>query len=288
MASGSSRSSRRGNTLKVSSPGKLFFPESRITKGDLMRYYVTVAPVLLPAVEDRPLVLRRFPNGIRGSSFFQQNAGDNVPDGVRTARIKTGHGERADRLIGGDLMTLLYIVQIGTIAVHTWQSRAHSARFADAATIDLDPGEDVSFNAVVALTRDIKAELDKLRLRAGIKTSGSSGIHIAVPLPPKTTFDDGARLAQPIAERVVGAQPRRATLERSLSKRPAGTISVDTQQNAEGKSVVAAYSVREREPAPVSAPLEWRSCEAACVSRHSRLRRCRRGFGELVTCGAPR
>ncbi|HEX8942286.1 MAG TPA: DNA ligase D [Gemmatimonadaceae bacterium] len=253
----------RGNTLKVSSLGKLFFPESGITKGDLMRYYATVAPVLLPVVEDRPLVLRRYPNGIGGSSFFQQNAGDNVPDGIRTARIKTGHGEPADRLIGGDLMTLLYIVQVGAIAVHTWQSRTQSASFADTATIDLDPGEDVSFSAVVTLARNIKAELDELRLRAAIKTSGSSGIHIAVPLPPKTTFDDGARLAQLVAERVVAAQPRRATLERSLGKRPAGTIYIDAQQNAEGKSVVAAYSVREREPAPVSAPLDWRELRSS-------------------------
>ncbi|MGE5100416.1 MAG: non-homologous end-joining DNA ligase, partial [Deltaproteobacteria bacterium] len=242
---------------------KLFFPESGITKGDLMRYYATVAPVLLPVVEDRPLVLRRYPNGIGGSSFFQQNAGDNVPDGIRTARIKTGHGEPADRLIGGDLMTLLYIVQVGAIAVHTWQSRTQSASFADTATIDLDPGEDVSFSAVVTLARNIKAELDELRLRAAIKTSGSSGIHIAVPLPPKTTFDDGARLAQLVAERVVAAQPRRATLERSLGKRPAGTIYIDAQQNAEGKSVVAAYSVREREPAPVSAPLDWRELRSS-------------------------
>jgi bifunctional non-homologous end joining protein LigD len=247
----------RGTTLHVSSLDKPFFPEAGITKGDLMRYYAAVAPLLLPIIKDRPLILRRYPNGIHGSSFFQQNAGDNVPDGVRTARVKTGGGGRADRIIGGDLPTLLYIVQIGTIAVHTWQSRIQTASSADTATIDLDPGEDVSFSAVVALARDIKLQLDQLELRAGIKTSGSSGVHIALPLPPKTTFQDAARLSQAIAERIVQAQPRRATIERSLAKRPAGTIYVDAQQNSEGKSVVAAYSVRERERAPVSAPLDW-------------------------------
>jgi bifunctional non-homologous end joining protein LigD len=247
----------RGRSLHVSSLDKPFFPETGITKGDLMRYYALVAPFLLPIIKDRPLILRRYPNGIAGSSFFQQNTGDNVPEGVRTARIKTGRGELAERIIGGDLITLLYIVQIGTIAVHTWQSRIQSARFADTTTIDLDPGEDVPFSAVVALARDIKSDLDELDLNAGVKTSGSSGVHIVLPLPAKTSFDDAARIAQRIAERVVESRPRQATIERSLDKRPAGTIYVDAQQNSEGKSVVAAYSVREREEAPVSAPLDW-------------------------------
>jgi bifunctional non-homologous end joining protein LigD len=247
----------RGKSLNVSSLGKPFFPETGITKGDLMRYYALVAPFLLPIIKDRPLILRRYPNGIAGSSFFQQNAGDNVPDGVRTARVKTGQGEPADRIIGGDLITLLYIVQIGTIAVHTWQSRIQSAGFADTTTIDLDPGEDVPFSAVVALARDIKSDLDELDLNAGIKTSGSSGLHIVLPLPAKTTFDDAARIAQRIAERIAESRPGQATIERRLDKRPAGSIYVDAQQNSEGKSVVAAYSVREREKAPVSAPLDW-------------------------------
>jgi bifunctional non-homologous end joining protein LigD len=246
----------RGKSLHVSSLDKPFFPETGITKGDLMRYYALVAPFLLPIIKDRPLILRRYPNGIAGSSFFQQNAGD-VPDGVRTARVKTGQGEPADRIIGGDLITLLYIVQIGTIAVHTWQSRIQSAGFADTTTIDLDPGEDVPFSAVVALARDIKSDLDELDLNAGIKTSGSSGLHIVLPLPAKTSFDDAARIAQRIAERITESRPRQATIERSLDKRPAGSTYVDAQQNSEGKSVVAAYSVREREKAPVSAPLDW-------------------------------
>jgi bifunctional non-homologous end joining protein LigD len=135
----------RGKTLHVSNLGKSFFPNAGITKVDLMRYYASIASALLPIVRDRPLILRRYPNGIDGSSFFQQNAGENVPEGIRTARVETGRGDRADRIIGGDLMTLLYIVQIGAIAVHTWQSRIQSARFADTTTIDLDPGDGVSF-----------------------------------------------------------------------------------------------------------------------------------------------
>jgi len=247
----------RGRTLHLSSLDKPFFPNAGITKGDLMRYYAGIARVLLPIIKDRPLILRRYPDGISGPSFVQQNAGAHVPGNVRTARLETGRGDQADRIIGGDLMTLMYIVQIGTIAVHAWQSRVQSAHLADTATIDLDPGEGVSFDAVVALSRDIKVILDELDLRAAVKTSGSRGMHIALPLPPNTTFTEAARLTQLVAERTVAANPRRATVERSLSARPDGSIYVDAQQNAEGKSVAAAYSVRERERAPVSAPLDW-------------------------------
>ncbi len=247
----------RGKHLRVSSLDKVYFPKTGYTKGDVMRYYATVAPALLPIIRDRPLVLKRYPEGIGGFSFFQQNAGEHLPAVVRTAQVGTGRG-RAERLVGDDLGTLLYTVQIGTIAVHPWQSRTRSHQYADTTTIDLDPGDDVKFSAVVTLAKLIKAELDKLALKAAIKTSGSSGLHIVLPLPPKTAYEDAAALAESIAARVEEEHPDRATTERSIKARPRGTIYVDAQQNAEGKSVVAAYSVRERPLATVSAPLEWR------------------------------
>jgi bifunctional non-homologous end joining protein LigD len=245
------------STLHVSSLDKPFFAEDGLTKGDVMRYYASIAQVLLPIIKDRPLILHRFPNGIEGESFFQQNAGATIPAGVRTAKVATSSRGKATRLIGGDLLTLLYTVQIGTIAVHSWQARVQSQHFADTTTIDLDPGDNVAFRDVVALARAIKAELDTLNLHGAVKTSGSSGLHIALPLPPQTSFDRAGRVAQAIAERIVQSNPRLATLERSIAARPAGSIYVDAQQNAEGKSVVAAYSVRARRGATVSAPLEW-------------------------------
>jgi bifunctional non-homologous end joining protein LigD len=244
--------------LRVSSLGKLYFPKSKITKGDLMRYYATVSPVLLPLMKDRPLVLKRYPDGIDGPSFFQQNAGSKIPSVVRTGRVTAAAGGKATRIIGGDLATLLYTVQIGTIAVHPWQSRTRTHQYADTTTIDLDPGDDVPFSEVVRLARTIRVELDKMGLQAAIKTSGSSGLHIVLPLPPRTAYSQAAQLAERIAERVVEADPKRATIERSIRNRPKGSIYVDAMQNAEGKSVVAAYSVRERENGTVSAPLDWR------------------------------
>ena len=250
----------RSKTLHVSSLDKIFFDDSGIAKGDVMRYYAHVAPMLLPLLEDRPLILKRYPNGIRGPSFFQQNAGT-VPAGVRVAEVETENGGRAERVIGGDLLTLLYTVQLGTIAVHPWQSRLPTIDYADYSTIDLDPGKGVPFERVVELARLIRAEIDELQLNAALKTSGSRGLHIVVPLPARTTYARSAALAELIASRVTVKHPHLATLERSLRQRPTGTIYVDAKQNARGKSVACAYSVRERTGAPVSAPLRWTELE---------------------------
>jgi bifunctional non-homologous end joining protein LigD len=243
-------------SLHVSSLDKIFFEESGITKGDLMRYYTLMAPVLLPVLKDRPLILKRYPNGIGGSSFFQQNAGK-YPKGVRVAEVATEDGKRAERIIGGDLITLLHTVQLGTIAVHPWQSRLPSIEFADYSTIDLDPGKGVPFARVVELAERIRGELEALDLQAALKTSGSRGLHIVLPLPPRTSYARSAALAEAIAARVTAKNPALATLERSLQRRPKGTIYVDAKQNARGKSVASAYSVREHPRAPVSAPLRW-------------------------------
>ena len=129
--------------------------------------------------------------------------------------------------------------------------------FADYSTIDLDPGEGVSFQRVVQLALVIQATLEELGLRAALKTSGSRGLHIVLPLPARTSYERSAHLAEAVATRVVAQHPELATLERSIQHRPKGTIYVDAQQNARGKSVASVYSVRERPGAPVSAPLEW-------------------------------
>ena len=250
----------RGKSLHVSSLDKIFFEDSGTTKGDVMRYYAHIAPILLPLLDGRPLILKRYPNGISGSSFFQQNAGT-TPDGVRVAEVETEDGTRATRLIGGDLLTLLHTVQLGTIAVHPWQSRLPTIEYPDYSTIDLDPGKGVPFENVIELAKRIRDELESLELTAALKTSGSRGLHIVVPLPARTTYARSAAVAEKIAASVTVKYPRLATLERSLQRRPKGTIYVDAQQNARGKSVASAYSVRERAGAPVSAPLEWNELE---------------------------
>jgi bifunctional non-homologous end joining protein LigD len=148
-------------------------------------------------------------------------------------------------------------VQLGTIAVHPWQSRLRSSAFADYSTIDLDPGDDVPFSRVVELARRIGGVLDHLGLNGAVKTSGSSGLHVVVPLPARTTYPRSTALAEAISARMAAEFPELATTERRIKARPRGTIYVDAQQNSRGKSVACAYSVRERLNAPVSAPLRW-------------------------------
>jgi bifunctional non-homologous end joining protein LigD len=172
-------------------------------------------------------------------------------------RIRTETGEVAPRFVGGDLPTLLYVVQIGTIALHAWQSRVGSLDDADYSTIDLDPGQGVRFARVVDLARIVGESLHELGLNAALKTSGSKGIHVTIPLPPGTSYAESTALAQGVAERVVDAHPELATLQRRIDERPRGTVYVDVQQNARGKSVVSAYSARARPGATVSAPLRW-------------------------------
>jgi bifunctional non-homologous end joining protein LigD len=163
-------------------------------------------------------------------------------------------GER-ERIIGGELATLLYTVQLGAIEVHPWLSRIPDIDSADRCLIDLDPGDDVPFSAVVSLARDVRRIADECGLSVAVKTSGSSGMHLVIALPPRTSYDTSAELAMGIARVVAAARPGEATVERSIGARPPGTIYVDAMQNARGKSAASAYSVRAKPGATVSAPL---------------------------------
>jgi bifunctional non-homologous end joining protein LigD len=246
-----------GKKLKVSNLDKIFFPKEKYTKGDVMRYYARIADFILPVVQDRPLVLKRFPNGIDGESFYQQKASDTTPPEVRVELIETEGGEKQPRIIGGDLLTLLYTIQLGAISVDPWHSRVHSLEYADYTIIDLDPGPRANFSRVIQTARWAKEVIDGFGLNAAIKTSGSTGLHIYLPLPPRTPNDAATIVAQMIATKVAAAHPKEATIERSVKARGAATVYVDYLQNIQGKTVAAAYSVRAKPGATVSTPLKW-------------------------------
>jgi bifunctional non-homologous end joining protein LigD len=246
----------KGPTLSVTNLKKTFFPKKKLTKGDLMRYYTTVAPLVLPVMQDRPLVLKRFPNGVGGQAFFQQNAGE-TPEGVRVETIHTQGGSTNLRIVGGDLYTLLYTVQLGSISVDPWHSRIKSLDFADYSIIDLDPSPRATFSRVIEVARWVKETLDQLGLHAALKTSGSSGLHVYMPLPPKTPNEAATLVAQIIATRVAESHPKIATIERSVKARGATTVYVDYLQNIIGKTVAGAYSARANPDALVSTPLDW-------------------------------
>ena len=249
---------KRGISLHVSSLGKVYFPDDGFTKGDIMRYYARVASAILPVIADRPLVLKRTPEGIKGEVFFQQKPPEHAPAVVRTETVVNDDGVKAERIVGGDLATLLYTVQIGCISVDPWHSRIGSLDAMDYTILDLDPGPRATFDRVVGVARWVKEELDARGLRAALKTSGSRGLHIVIPLPPRTPYEAGLLLAQLIATRVAEAHPREATVERSVKARPPAAVYVDYLQNVRGKSVASAYCVRARAGATVSTPLQWK------------------------------
>ena len=242
--------------LHVTNLGKVYFPKVRASKGDLMRYYDRVSDALLPQIAGRPLVLKRYPDGVDAKPFFQQNAADDVPADVRVETVPS-ESTPGRRLIGGDLYTLLYCTQLGCIDVNPWHSRVGSLDYPDYTILDLDPGPKATFATIVKVAKAIKELLDAAKLVAGVKTSGSRGLHIVIPLPPDTDEDACKLVAQILAEQTARELPNEATTVRSVNARPPGTVYVDYLQNIVGKSVASVYSVRPREKATVSAPLAW-------------------------------
>jgi bifunctional non-homologous end joining protein LigD len=247
----------RGATLKISNLDKVFFPKEKFTKGDVMRFYTRIANFILPTVFDRPLVLKRFPNGINGESFYQQKASETTPPEVRVEEIITDSGDKQPRLIGGDLLTLLYTIQLGAISVDPWHSRVGSLDYADYTIIDLDPGPRANFSRVIQVAHWAKEVIDSFGLNAGIKTSGATGLHIYLPLPPKTPNEAATLVAQMIATKVADSHPKEATIERFVKARGSATVYVDYLQNIQGKTVAGPYCVRAKTGATVSAPLKW-------------------------------
>jgi bifunctional non-homologous end joining protein LigD len=270
----------RGVSIDVSSLSKVFFPKGSRTKGDLMRYYATVAPLILPVMADRPLVLKRFPNGVKGPSFFQQNAGE-TPEVVRTETIHTQGGSTNLRIVGGDLTTLLYTIQLGSISVDPWHSRVQSLDHADYTIIDLDPGPRAQFKRVVEVARWAKEAMDSLGLHGALKTSGSSGLHIYLPLPPNTPNEAATLVAQIVATRVSESHPKVATIIRSVKDRGAATVYVDYLQNIIGKTVAAAYSARANVDALVSTPLDWNELTDDLDPREFDIESAPRRFAEV-------
>jgi bifunctional non-homologous end joining protein LigD len=224
-----------------------------------MRYYIQVSSVLLPAVQDRPLVMRRFPNGIKGQAFYQQRAPGKVPPGVRVESVP-GDEEVPSRLIGGSLTTLLYMTQLAVISQDPWFSRVQAPDVADYVALDLDPMPGVTWSQVCDVARWAHDELDRFGVPGFPKTSGASGLHIYIPLRPETPYEPGRIFCQMIATILAHKHPTVATVARSVHAR-GRTIYVDYLQNIRGKTLATAYSARASDFAGVSMPLTWKEVD---------------------------
>lgn len=246
----------RGASIPVTNLGKTFFPKTGHTKEDLLVYYTRMREYILPWMKDRPLVLKRFPNGVDGEAFYQQAAPDPAPPSVRVETLRIEDKDQ-QRVVGGNLATLLYTIQLGAISYDPWHSRVGALHSADYAIVDLDPGEGTKFDQVVEVARWVKDEMYELGLHGAIKTSGSRGMHVYLPLPPRTPLDAAMLVAQIVATRVAQKHPKQATIERMTKNRPSGTVYVDYLQNILGKTVAGVYAVRARPEPTVSTPLDW-------------------------------
>ncbi len=244
-----------GGRLNVTNLHKVFWPKQKLTKGDLLRYYALAAPFILPSVRDRPLTMKRFPNGISGQPFYQHRAPDEAPPGVRVEHVR-GEPTVPARFIGGNLKTLLYMTQLAAISQDPWFSRVGSPETADHVALDLDPAPDVPFGRVLDVARWIRDELVSIGATGVPKTSGADGLHVYVPLPPDTPYEAGLIFCQIIATVVAQKHPKIATVERLVRARGA-RVYVDYLQNILGKTLATAYSARASAYAGVSTPLTW-------------------------------
>jgi bifunctional non-homologous end joining protein LigD len=246
-----------GDTLKVTNLHKVFWPKQKLTKGDLFRYYAAVAPFILPAVKDRPLVMKRYPNGITGKWFYQHRI-EEVPSGVRVEVVSVA--EKRPQVIGGDLKALLYTTQLAAISQDPWFSRVPHPEFADYVALDLDPAEKVPFARVLDVARWIRDELTALGATGVPKTSGASGLHVYIPMPPETPYEAALIFCQIVATVVAQKHPTVATVERAVRAR-GQRVYVDFLQNILGKTLATAYSARASDFAGVSTPLTWKEVD---------------------------
>jgi bifunctional non-homologous end joining protein LigD len=245
-----------GDTLEVTNLQKVFWPKIKKTKGDLIRYYVKIAPYILPVIDNRPLVMKRLPNGVEGPSFYQHRAPEPVPAGIGIETLP--NDDVPARLIGGSLKTLLYMAQLASISMDPWFSTLDDLDSADQVAIDLDPQPGATFSQILDCAEWVEEELDRVKIDGFPKTSGSEGLHIYIPLPPGTPYEAGMLFCQIIATMVAAKHPKVATVERMVRRRKDGTVYVDYLQNIQGKTLACAYSARGSAFAGVSTPLTWK------------------------------
>jgi bifunctional non-homologous end joining protein LigD len=240
--------------VQITRPAEVLFPEDGITKRDLIEYYVRIAPWMLPHLRDRPLALERYPDGIDKPSFFQKAVASYYPDWIERVTVKKVGG-KITHVVCNNAATLVYLANQACITPHIWLSRADKLHYPDQMVFDLDPSRE-DFDAVKATARSIAKLLDKLELPAYLKTTGSRGLHIAVPLNREEDFDSVRAFVRRLAEIAVDEDREHRTLEQRKDQRR-GRVFVDTNRNAYAQHMAAAYAVRARPGAPVSAPLDW-------------------------------
>jgi bifunctional non-homologous end joining protein LigD len=243
-----------GRSIKLSNADKVFFPEDKISKGDLIDYYHQIAGVMLPYLEDRPLTMHRFPDGIEGEGFYQQQISDYFPDWIEHLSVEK-EGGSVTHVLCQNAATLVYLANQACITPHVWLSRKGRLNYPDLMVFDLDPPTE-DFAPVRQAAQLLKSFLSELGMEPLVKTTGSRGLHVVVPLDRKADFDEVRSFAQDVAVVLSKQEPERVTAEQRKEKRK-GRVFLDYLRNSYGQTAVAPYAVRAKPGAPIAAPIDW-------------------------------
>lgn len=240
--------------VEISHPDKIIFPKKKITKGEMVSYYERIAPLMLPYLKNRPLTLRRFPNGIKKAGFYQKNASEHFPKYIKTIEVETEEGTNT-QILCNDVKSLVYLANQGTVAFHIWLSRKDKLRQPDKIVFDLDPSDD-DFEKIKEGAKVLRKLLKKKKIDPSLMTSGKSGLHLYYTIRRGKEFDEVKEITRGIAEEAEKQEPALFTTQIRKAKRD-GKIFVDFLRNAYAQTAVCPYSLRATEEAGIATPVEW-------------------------------
>lgn len=272
-----------GREITLNNLEKLFWPEEGYAKAHLISYYHDVAPYLLPHLRDRPLVLVRYPDGVRGKHFYQKECPEHAPEWLTTAAVEHRGGRVVNYVLCQDRASLVWLASQGCVELHPWLARLPRLDFPDAAVFDLDPNPPAGFQDALEVAWLIRGALERLGLKAYPKTSGAGGLHLYLPLFPRYTYQEISRAVGSLSRILARLYPERITVERRVSLR-GGRVYLDFPQNARGKTIASVYSLRPEPRAPVSTPLTWDEVAAGVQPadfRYDNIRERLRRVGDL-------
>jgi len=251
--------------VELTNLDKILFPKSKIIKSDIVEYYKKIAPQMLPFMANRALSLYRFPDGIDGQKFYQKNAPDYFPDWIKRVKVTLKTIEKFDLyVVCNNVETLIYLANYVCVP-HIWLSKVDKLDFPDRLIFDLDPSDKHGFEQVRLLALELHDFLNKLGLKSFAMLTGSSGMHVIVPIKRTKNFDDTRLFAKNVSQLLVKQNPDKYTLEMNVAKR-AGRVFIDTLRNGFGATAVAPYAVRDKEGAPVATPITWEEAGDAKLS----------------------
>jgi bifunctional non-homologous end joining protein LigD len=270
-----------GREVRLTNLPKVFWPDHGLTKGDLIQYYADVAPLLLPHIRDRAMVMKRYPNGAYSEPFFMKRAPEPRPSWIRTCAIDHGSQGVINFPVIDDLPSLLWVVNLGCIDLNQWYARCDDINRPDYLHFDLDPGEGATFAQVRETALIVRETLGSIRMKPLVKTSGSKGMHVYVPIVRGPDQEFVLRFAKTLAIELASRYPRLMTSEYRRANRPHGRVLVDYNQNRWGSTLASIYSVRPRPLAPVSTPVTWEEVQRGIEIEEFRIDNVRTRFGKV-------